>query len=83
VEGSGLDAKALRALRVRAVLELSEDRVVVDYHLTPTGTAVIDEAARRALEAVKGQPAPAPPPGLGSLQRRLNVVLTCRPDTCS
>lgn len=82
VEGSGLGATALRKLRVRAVLELSEDRVVIDYRLTLTGTPAVDEAAKRALEAVKGQPVPAPPPGLGSLQRRIHVVLTCRPDTC-
>lgn len=82
VEGSGLGATALRKLRVRAVLELSEDRVVIDYQLTLTGTPAVDEAAKRALEAVKGQPVPAPPPGLGSLQRRIHVVLTCRPDTC-
>ncbi len=82
VEGSGLDAKALRQLRVRAVLELSEDRVVTDARFQPTGTPAVDEAARRALEAVKGQPLPAPPPSLGTLQRRINVVLTCRPDTC-
>lgn len=82
VEGSGLDAKALRQLRVRAVLELGDDLVVTDYRLQPTGTAAVDDAARRALEAVKGQPIPAPPPGLGALQRRINVVLTCRPDTC-
>lgn len=82
VEGSGLDATALRKLRVRAVLELSEDRIVTDYSLQATGTPAIDDAARRALEAVKGQPVPAPPPTLGSLQRRITVVLTCRPDTC-
>jgi hypothetical protein len=82
VEGSGLGAKALRQLRVRAVLELSEDRVVTDYRFQPTGTPAVDEAARRALEAVKGQPIPAPPPSLGTLQRRINVVLTCRPETC-
>lgn len=82
VEGSGLGATALRKLRVRAVLELSDDRVVIDYRLTPTGTPAVDEAAKRALEEVKGQPLPAPPPGLGSLQRRIHVVLTCRPDTC-
>lgn len=82
VEGSGLGATALRKLRVRAVLELDDDRVVIDYQLTLTGTPAVDEAARRALEAVKGQPVPAPPAGLGSLQRRIHVVLTCRPDTC-
>jgi hypothetical protein len=82
VEGSGLDAKALLGLRVRAVLELSEDRIVTDYSFQATGTAAIDDAARRALEAVKGQPVPAPPASLGSLQRRITVVLTCRPDTC-
>lgn len=83
VEGSGLGAKALRGLRVRAVLELDEARVVVGYELRPTGTPAVDAAARRALEAVKGQPVPAPPPTLGALQRRIHVVLTCRPDTCS
>jgi hypothetical protein len=82
VEGSGLDAKALGKLRVRAVLELSEDRIVTDYSVQATGTPAIDDAARRALEAVKGQPVPAPPASLGSLQRRITVVLTCRPDTC-
>jgi hypothetical protein len=82
VEGSGLDAKTLRKLRVRAVLELSEDRIVTDYSVQATGTPAVDDAARRALEAVKGQPVPAPPPSLGSLQRRINVTLTCRPDTC-
>lgn len=82
VEGSGLDAKELRRLRVRAVLELSEDRIVTDYSVTATGIPAVDDAARRALEAVKGRPVPAPPPTLGSLQRRINVVLTCRPDTC-
>lgn len=82
VEGSGLGATALRKLRVRAVLELDDDRVVIDYQLTLTGTPAVDEAAKRALEAVKGQPVPAPPAGLGSLQRRIHVVLTCRPDTC-
>ena len=83
VEGSGLGATALRKLRVRAVLELDDSRVVVGYRLTPTGTPAVDEAAKRALEDVKGQPVPAPPPGHGSLQRRINEVLTCRPDTCS
>lgn len=82
VEGSGLGATALRKLRVRAVLELGEDRVVIDYRLTPTGTPAVDEAAKRALDEVKGKPLPAPPPGLGSLQQRIHVVLTCRPDTC-
>lgn len=82
VEGSGLGPTALRKLRVRAVLELGDDRVVIDYRLTPTGTPAVDEAAKRALEEVKGQPLPAPPPGLGSLQQRIHVVLTCRPDTC-
>lgn len=82
VEGSGLGATALRKLRVRAVLELGEDRVVIEYRLTPTGMPAVDEAAKRALEAVKGKPLPAPPPGLGALQQRIHVVLTCRPDTC-
>lgn len=83
VEGSGLGPTALGKLRVRAVLELSEDRVVLSYQLKPSSNAVIDDAARRALEAVKGSTAPAPPPGLGPLQRRLEVVLVCRPDTCN
>ena len=81
VEGSGLGASALRKLRVRAVLELRDDLVVTDYRLQATGTPAVDEAARRALDAVKGQPIPTPPPGLGKLPR-INVVLTCRPDTC-
>lgn len=83
VEGSGLGAKALRAIRVHAVLELSEDRVVLGYQLKATGKSVVDDAARRALEAVKGSTAPAPPPSLGPLQRKLKVVLVCKPDTCN
>lgn len=83
VTGSGLSPSALRALRVRATLELSEDRVVTDVHLEPTGTAAIDEAARQALESVREQPAPEPPPGYGVVQRRIRVTFRCRPDTCS
>jgi hypothetical protein len=82
VEGSGLGARALRKLRVRAVLELSEDRIVVGYDLERTGTAAIDEAARRALDSVKGQQAPDPPPGYGAVQRRIRVTFVCRPETC-
>ncbi|MCX4244078.1 hypothetical protein [Paraliomyxa miuraensis] len=83
VTGSGLSPSALRALRVRAVLELSEDRVVVDFSLEPTGTAAIDDAARAALESVRGQPAPEPPAGYGAVQSRIRVTFRCRPNTCS
>lgn len=83
VEGSGLSPAALKALRVRASLELSDDRVVVDYDLEPTGTDVIDEAARRALDSVLGHPTPEPPPGYGAVQRRIRVTFVCRPSTCS
>lgn len=83
VEGSGLDPRKLGALRVRASLRLSEDRVVLSYDLEPTGIDVIDEAARRALESVLGQPAPEPPPGYGAVQPKIRVTFVCRPGTCS
>jgi TonB C terminal len=82
VSGSGLPAEELAKHRPRAVIVLSEGKML-SYTLTPSGNAAFDEAARAVLEGAKGQALPPPPenyPDLG--QKQISVSFVCREHTC-
>ncbi|MCA9691119.1 MAG: energy transducer TonB [Nannocystaceae bacterium] len=83
VRGSGLARETLLRHRVRATIELDDEGAVRAYVVTPSGLAVFDEAARVALESVRGDRVPAPPEGYpGALQRRIQITFVCGESTC-
>jgi hypothetical protein len=84
VTGSGLSKEALRKVKVRATVEIAEDRTVVGTHVAPGAHPAIEAAARRALDQVMGQPVPELPEHYpGPLQRSISVTFTCTEETCN
>jgi hypothetical protein len=84
VTDSGLSREALAGAKIRATLEIDDDRIVVGHSLAPGGHPALRAAAQRALERVRGQPVPEPPQHYpGPLQRSISVTFTCTEETCS
>jgi hypothetical protein len=82
VSGSGLPPDEMTKYKPRAVIVLSEGRMV-SYTLTPSGNAKFDAAATATLEGAKGQALPPPPenyPDMG--QKQVSVTFVCREQTC-
>ncbi len=71
VTGSGLSAADLARYKVGATVELSPDRQVSGYSITPSGNAAFDAAARAALESAKGNQNPSP---AGELPERRPIL---------
>jgi TonB C terminal len=83
VSGSGLPQAELGKYRVSASVQLSDDRRVVSYTITPSGNAAFDAAARATLEGVKGESIPPPPENYpDAVQRQINLTFVCRENRC-
>jgi TonB C terminal len=83
VSGSGLSAADLARYKVSATVELSPDRHVTDYSITPSGNAVFDAAARAALEGAKGNQIPPPPENYPDVvQSSIHLTFVCRENRC-
>jgi hypothetical protein len=56
---------------------------VTGYHITPSGSAAFDDAARAALEGAKGQDLPPPPENYPDIvQNQISLTFTCNPERC-
>lgn len=83
VRGSGLPRSDLEKYKVKVEIEVSEGGIVMDYSILAADHPAFEEAAKAALEAVKGEPVPPPPEYYpGALQRRLRVTFVCTESTC-
>jgi hypothetical protein len=83
VSGSGLSAAELAKYRVGASVELSSDRRVTGYSITPSGNAAFDAAARAALEGSKGNQIPPPPENYPDVvQSAIHLTFVCRENRC-
>lgn len=83
VSGSGLSPEELLKYRVPASVELTLDRRVASYSITPSGNAAFDAAARAALEGAKGESLPPPPDNYpDTIQRRINLTFVCKEHRC-
>lgn len=83
VSGSGLPQEELGKYRVGASVQLSTDRRVVSYTITPSGNAAFDAAARATLEGAKGQTIPPPPENYpDTIQSQINLTFVCRENRC-
>jgi hypothetical protein len=83
VTGSGLSAEDLCKYRVGASIELSADRRVASYTLSPSGNGAFDAAARATLEGARGESLPPPPENYPDVvQRRINLTFVCREHRC-
>lgn len=83
VSGSGLPQAELGKYRAAASVQLSPDRQVVSYTLTPSGNPIFDAAAKATLEGVKGQTIPPPPENYpDTLQSQIHLTFVCRENRC-
>jgi hypothetical protein len=83
VSGSGLGPEEISKPRVGALVQISADRTVVSYTLTPSGNATFDAAARAMLDSTKGQSLPPPPENYPDIvQSQIQITLVCRPNQC-
>jgi hypothetical protein len=83
VRGSGLGPDDLKKYKVSATVQISGDRTVSTYTITPSGNAAFDAAARATLEGAKGQALPPPPENYPDVvQRQINVTFVCRAGVC-
>ncbi|MCK6586085.1 MAG: TonB C-terminal domain-containing protein [Polyangiaceae bacterium] len=83
VSGSGLSADDFAKFKVNATVELSSDRMVQSYSITPSGNSAFDAAARAALESAKGAPLPPPPENYPDVvQRTIHLTFVCKEDRC-
>lgn len=83
VSGSGLGPEEIGKPRVGALVQISADRTVVGYTLTPSGNAAFDAAARAMLDSTKGQALPPPPENYPDIvQTQIQITLVCRPSQC-
>jgi hypothetical protein len=83
VTGSGLPAEELLKYRVGATVEISADRTVAGYTLTPSGNATFDAAARAALDGARGQSLPPPPDNYPDIvQSRIHLTFVCKEHRC-
>ncbi len=83
VSGSGLPQEELGKYRVGASVQLSPDRRVTSYTITPSGNAAFDAAAKATLEGVKGETIPPPPENYpDTVQSQINLTFVCRENRC-
>ncbi len=83
VTGTGLGTAKLGKLSVRARIKLDADRTVLDYAIEGKPHPALDAAARKALDDVKGQQAPAlPEHHPGPLQPWIRITFVCTEDRC-
>jgi hypothetical protein len=83
VSGSGLPKDELGKYRVGASVQLSPDRRVVSYTITPSGNPAFDAAAKATLEGVKGETIPPPPENYpDTIQSQINLTFVCRENRC-
>jgi hypothetical protein len=69
---------------VGALVQISADRTVMGYTLTPSGNAAFDAAARAMLEGARGEALPPPPENYPDIvQSQIHITLVCRPNLCS
>jgi len=83
VSGSGLSQDELVKYRVGAMVQISGDRTVSSYSITPSGNAAFDAAAKAALDGAKGQSLPPPPENYPDiLQSQIQLTFRCRENQC-
>jgi hypothetical protein len=83
VTGSGLPPEELTRYRVSASVQLSPDRRVMGYSITPSGNPAFDAAARATLEAARGDRIPPPPESYPDVaQGQINLTFVCREKRC-
>jgi len=83
VTGTGLGTAKLSKLSVRARIKLDADRTVLDYTIEGKPHPALDAAARKALDDVKGEQAPALPEHFpGPLQPWIRITFVCTEDRC-
>jgi hypothetical protein len=83
VSGSGLSAADLAKYKVGATVQLTPDRHVSGYSITPSGNAAFDAAAHAALENAKGGEIPPPPENYPDVvQSTIHLTFVCRENRC-
>jgi len=83
VSGSGLSQEEIVKIRVGASVQISGDRSVASFTISPSGNAAFDAAARAALEGAKGQQLPPPPENYPDiLQSQIQLTFRCRENQC-
>ncbi|MFO0593056.1 MAG: TonB C-terminal domain-containing protein [Polyangiaceae bacterium] len=83
VSNSGLSAEDLLKYKVGATVEISADRTVGGYTLSPSGNAAFDAAAKAALDGAKGQSLPPPPDNYPDIvQSRIRLTFVCKEHRC-
>jgi TonB C terminal len=83
VSGSGLSAADLAKYKVGATVQLTADRHVSGYSITPSGNAAFDAAAHAALESAKGGEIPPPPENYPDVvQSTIHLTFVCRENRC-
>jgi hypothetical protein len=83
VSGSGLSPADLARYKVGVTAQLSSDRRVTGYTITPSGNAVFDAAARAAMESAKGDQIPPPPENYPDVvQSAIHLTFVCREKRC-
>jgi hypothetical protein len=84
VSGTGLTQEELLKLRAQVSVQLSADRRVTSYTITPSGNAAFDAAAKSALERAKAEELPPPPENYPDLSpSRLDLTFVCKQGQCS
>lgn len=83
VHGSGLPQDELVKLRCGATVQLSADRRVTSYSLSPSGNATFDAAAKTVLESAKNESLPPPPENYpDTVQSSLSLTFVCKENRC-
>jgi hypothetical protein len=83
VTGSGLPQEELLRYRVPAQVQLSADRRVESFTISPSGNAVFDAAARATLERTRGESIPPPPENYpDTIQRHISLTFVCKEHRC-
>ncbi|HEY4122082.1 MAG TPA: TonB C-terminal domain-containing protein [Byssovorax sp.] len=83
VHGSGLPPDELKKYKVSASVQVSADRTVESYTMSPSGNGAFDAAAKATLERVKGAALPPPPENYPDVvQKSISVTFVCREKVC-
>lgn len=83
VQGSGIPAAQLTALRASASVQIGADRTVLGYSLISSGNAAFDAAARAALDGAKGSQIPPPPENYPDIvQTAISLTFVCKEGRC-
>lgn len=83
VSGSGMSTEELTKYRVSVTVEISADRQVQGYSMSPSGNGIFDAAAKRTMESTKGLTLPPPPDNYPDIvQSKIQVTFVCKEGRC-